>query len=219
MYKVSVLTPSIRPAGLEITKSCLESQTFQDFEWLTEIGHGRHDLNAAYNRMLARAKGEIVVSLQDYIKVMPDYLEKIVAAHEAHPKTFFTYPIGKIDSLDFRGEVRWDWRAARMNDVDLIRDAKWDCWEIDSGSAPLEALKAIGGFDEAMDGRWSCDNVNVGCRARLAGYSFKCLFDNPGIAYDHDKFIPHPFREDFDPSFNTKRMAMFEGGMTLAPIP
>jgi hypothetical protein len=72
--KISVLTPSIRPQGLAITQQCLTEQTFTDFEWLTEIGlpNRGHDLNSAYNRMLKRANGELVVSLQDYIKVRPE---------------------------------------------------------------------------------------------------------------------------------------------------
>lgn len=216
--RISVLTPSIRPAGLEITKKCLEEQTFQDFEWLVEIGHGKHDLNAAYNRMLRRAKGELVVSLQDYIKVPPNYLQNWWDVYQKNPGTFMTAPVGKVDNLEYTGNANWDWRAARMNDHDTIRDCEWNCWEIDSGAAPLAALKQIGGFDEALDGSWSSDNVNVGKRAQLAGYKFKCLFSNPALAYDHDAFISHPFRAGFDGSLNNMRMAMFEGGMILPPL-
>lgn len=208
--KISVLTPTIRPEGLEITQACLGQQTFDDFEWLVEIGiPPKHDLNAAYNRMLKRAQGELIVSLQDYIKVTPDYLEKFWRAHEENPRTFFTAPVGKVDNLEFKPPARWDWRA--------YQDAKpdWRCWEIDSGCAPKSALFEIGGFDEELDKHWSCDNVNVACRADIAGYEFANLFDNPGIAYDHDAFIEHPFRKRYNQSFNTKRMAMFRGGMKI----
>src|ERR1035437_8527622 len=82
--KISVITPSIRCEGLKIVQQSLEKQTFQDFEWLTEIGiPGRgHDLNAAYNRMLRRAKGELIVSLQDFIKAPPQYLQKFWDAYQ-----------------------------------------------------------------------------------------------------------------------------------------
>lgn len=218
--KISVLTPSIRPEGLAITREGLMQQTFQDFEWLTEIGIGRHDLNAAYNRMLRRAKGELIVSLQDYIKITPEYLQKFWDAYQAHPNAFITAPVGKSKQQDFGGEVAWDWRAWNRpgEEMKAIMPSKWDTWEIDSGAAPLAALKAIGGFDEVMDGHWSCDNLNVGCRAELAGHEFLNLFENPSIAYDHDAFMPHPFRADYDPTFNAKRMVMFRGGMTLPPI-
>lgn len=215
--KISVLTPSIRPLGLEIVRTGLLKQTVTDFEWLTEIGLGTHDLNAAYNRMLKRAQGELVVSLQDYILIRPDFLQKWWAAYQAHPNAFMTAPVGKVDNLDYSGNAIWDWRAYRNDETENIRPCEWNCWEIDNGAAPLKALKEIGGFDEALDGHWSADNVNVGKRAKLAGYEFKCLFDNPTLAYDHDAFMPHPFRADIDTT-NTKRMVMFEGGMTLPPL-
>lgn len=215
--RISVLTPSIRPLGLEIVRTSLLKQTFDDFEWLVEIGLGKHDLNAAYNRMLKRAKGDLIVSLQDYLLVRPDYLQGFWHAHQKHPEAFITAPVGKVDNLQYSGEAKWDWRAYRNDEKALIRPCEWNTWEIDSACAPLAALKEIGGFDEALDGHWSADNVNVGKRAQLAGYEFLCLFDNPALAYDHDAFIPHPFRTDIDTT-NTKRMAMFEGGMRLPPL-
>lgn len=212
--KISVLTPSIRPQGLEIVRTGLLTQTFTEFEWLTEIGLGKHDLNAAYNRMLKRVTGELIVSLQDYILIRPDYLEKWWKAYLENPDTFMTAPVGKVDDLNYSSKPVWDWRAYRNDETKNIRDCEWNCWEIDNGAAPMEALYTIGGFDEALDGHWSADNVNVGCRAQLAGYKFKCLFDNPVLAYDHDAHMPHPFRTDVDTT-NTKRMAMFKGGMII----
>ena len=212
--KISVITVSIRPHGLEIIQEGLQKQTFKDFEWLVEIGlPGRgHDLNAAYNRALRRAQGELVVSLQDYIKITPDYLAKFWEAYQKEPRTFFTAPVGKVKNKDYKGEIKWDWRA--------YEDAKpkWNCWEIDSGSAPLSALKEIGGFDEVLDGHWSCDNVNVGYRAHLAGYSFGLLHLNPAVAWDHDEFIDHPFRKDFDPKFSNMRLNLFTSGERLKPL-
>lgn len=216
--RISVLSPSIRPLGLDIVRTGLLQQTFTGFEWLTEIGLGKHDLNQAYNKMLRRAKGELVVSLQDYCLIRPDYLQKWWDAYQENPDTFMTAPVGKVDDLNYSSKPIWDWRAYRNDETKNIRPCEWNTWEIDNGAAPLKALKAIGGFDEALDGVWSSDNVNVGCRAKLAGYKFMCLFDNPVLAYDHDAHQSHPFRDTFNGSLNTKRMAMFEGGMTLPPL-
>lgn len=216
--KISVITCSIRPLGLDIVRTGLLNQTFTDFEWITEIGLGKHDLNQAYNRALKRAKGELIVSLQDYILIRPDYLQKFWDTFQENPDTFITAPVGKVDNLEYNGEIKWDWRAYRDKEDSNIRDCEWNCWEIDSGCAPLSALKVIGGFDEALDGTWSGDNVNVGCRAQLAGYKFKCLFNNPVLVYDHDAHIPHPFRDSFDGTLNTKRMAMFRAGMVLPTL-
>lgn len=205
--KISVLTPSIRPEGLKITQEGLARQSFKDFEWLQEVsipGNG-HDLNAAYNRMLRRARGELIVSLQDFIKIPEDYLQKFWDCYQEHPRAFITAPVGKVDNLDYTPPAKWDWRAY----ADVTRP-KWDCWEIDSGAAPLEALKAIGGFDEVLDQWWSFDNVSVGKRAELAGYEFFNLFNNPSIAYDHDVFIKHPFRGNERPLKVKLRMEQYE---------
>lgn len=218
--KITVVTPTIRSNGLEITHKCLLRQTFRDFEWLTEYNtSGMIDVNYAYNAMLKRARGELIVSLQDYTFVQPDFLQKWWAAYQQHPRAFMTAPVGKVDDLTKMENIRWDWRSYRNDETTNVRPCTYDCWEIDNGAAPLAALKEIGGFDEALDncGNFAGDNVNVACRAELAGYEFLCLFDNPGVAWDHNKFTNHPFLKDTD-STNSKRMVMFRGGMVLPPL-
>lgn len=205
--KISIITPSIRPEGLKITQECLKNQTFQDFEWLVEIGLGnKHDLNKAFNACLMRAKGEIVVFLQDYIKIEQDALQRVVDTFKGN---FTTYPVGKTNKLDYLGEVKWDWRNIR-NEGEI----PWNYWEIDFGSCPREQIVNIGGFDEELDKYWSCDNINVGCRADLAGHKFE-LIKIPAIAYDHDAFIEHPFRKDYHPNFNNERMDLFRRGLKI----
>lgn len=193
--KISVCTPSIRPKGLVSVQQSLEAQTFDSFEWLVEIGiPGRaHDLNAAYNRMLRRAKGDLIVSLQDYTQAPPEYLSNFWEAAQNAPRTLFTAPVGKVDDLNDFVAARWDWRA--------YEDAKpkWDCWEIDSACAPRSMFFEVGGFDEVLDEWWSFDNVSVAKRADMLGYTFGNLFTNPIIVLDHDKKEPHPFRDRFRP--------------------
>lgn len=206
--RISVLTPTIRPEGLKPNQEALERQTLKDFEWLVEVGiPGRgHDLNAAFNRMLKRAKGELIVIMEDWTKCLPTGLENFWNAYQENKDTFFTAPLGK--TLDWK-EIKWDWRAYQE------AKAKWDTWEIDWGAAPKDALFKIGGFDEELDMYWSCDNVNVGFRADLAGYKFANLFENPAMAYDHDAVSEHPFRKDFNPDFNNQRMTQFRDGLKI----
>lgn len=208
--KISIITPSIRPAGLEITQKCLKEQTFQDFEWLTDIGLGnKHDLNQAFNRLIKRSKGELIVVLQDYIKIGPYGLEKFWEAYQKDKNTFYTAPVCKSKSLNFDGELACDWRMAAPGKIEWMR------WEIDWGCCSREALFKIGGFDEELDKYWSCDNVNVACRAEIAGYKFFNLIENPSVAYDHDAFMKHPFREKFKPQFNQQRMRDFTAGLKI----
>lgn len=200
---ITVCTPSIRPLGLQYTQESLKKQTFKDFEWLTEISipERGHDLNAAYNRMLRRAKGELIVSVQDYITLPPDGLEKFWEEYQKDKTTFFTAPVGK--TLD--GEkIDWDWRAFAPDEMDWMR------WEIDWGAAPLSALKLIGGFDEELDNYWSSDNLSVGYRASRFNYKFKNLTENKAVAFNHDAKFPHPFREKFNPQFTEERMEFYK---------
>lgn len=192
---------------MKVTQESLQNQSLKDFEWLVEIGlPPKHDLNTAFNRMLRRAQGELVVFLQDAIKAPPDGLQKFWDAYQANPTTFMTAPVGK--TLDWK-EITWDWRNHPEGRMDWMR------WEIDWAAAPLKALKDIGGFDEELDKFWSSDNVNVGKRAQLKGYNFGNLIENPAVAYDHDAVMPHPFRARFNPDFTNERLALFEGGYEI----
>lgn len=206
--RISVLTPSIRPEGLKVIQESLAQQTLQDFEWLTEISipERGHDLNAAYNRMLRRAKGELIVSYQDWIKIEPDGLQQFWDAYTENPDTFFTAPVGK--TLDWETIV-WDWR--------FVPEAKpdWRAWEIDWACAPLKALKAVGGFDEELDQFWTFDNVNLGCRAEIAGYRFSHLPNNRAVAFDHNKTTPHPFSKNINADFHNYRLNQFRRGVKI----
>lgn len=164
---------------------------------------GQVDFNKAMNRMLRRAQGELVVSVQDYIDIEPTGLEQFWTAHRKNPG-FYTAPVGKM--VD--DGVKWDWRKHREY------ECTWNEWEIDYGSAPLAALKDIGGFDETLDDYWGFDNVNVGYRAFVRGYKFYNLQKNVAHAVDHDSFMVHPFRELRNPQFHNERLQ----GFTRNPV-
>jgi len=209
--KISVLTPTIRPEGLKIIKDCLCEQTFTDFEWLVDIGLGKkHDLNQAWNRMLRRAKGELVVFYEDYTKIDPEGLQRFWDAYTNSPKTFFTAAVGKSKNLDFISP-KWDWRYLKYGEIG------YDHCEMDWGAAPLAALKEIGGFDEELDNFWSMDNVSVCKRADMLGYSFMNI-DNPAVAYDHDEHMPHPFRKDYKPVMSNLIMERYKENPNLGYI-
>lgn len=211
MPKISVLTPSIRPAGLEILQKSLINQGFTEFEWIQDIGLGdKHDLNQAWNRMIRRAQGELIIFYQDYISIEPDGLQHFWDAYQANPKTIFTAPVGKSKKLDFT-DPEWDWRHYKFGEIDYTR-----C-EMDWGACPRQALLDIGGFDEELDNYWSMDNISVCKRAEMLGWKFMNI-DNPAVAYDHDAFIEHPFRKDYKPVFSNLRMEEYKDNPKLPYI-
>jgi hypothetical protein len=203
---ISVLTPSVRPQGLETTRTSLLSQTFRDFEWLTELNaSGKPDLNHAYNRMLRRAKGELIVSLQDNIEIGPDALQRCWDYYQKHPTRFVTFPVSQ-GSPD-----KWDWRGVQPE-----HRAQYMDWEIDFGMAPKKLLCDIGGFDEHLDSlTWGYDNVNVGLRAEMAGYE---IWSNPEIRANG---LPHErktFRDKQRALLHAQRLEEIQNGFQIPTL-
>lgn len=187
--KISVITPSIRPRGLDSVQRCLEKQTFQNFEWLVEIGLPSRgcDLSAAMNRMIKRAKGELLVFYQDYMEIPNDGLQRFWDNYKKLPKYCITSPKGVRNHKT--GDVKWDYRT-----YGEPRTAEPATYEIDWASAPTQAFYDIGGFDETFDQGWSWDSANAGIRLNKAGWIIAIDPLNKAIAEDHDAFIKHPFR-------------------------
>lgn len=204
---LSIVTPTIRPNGLQRVYESLKNQTYTDFEWLVEINtSGETDFNQSMNKMIARAKGDIIVSIQDYIAIEPTALEHIANLSPA----FYTFPVGKI--LKEEDEPRWDWRKHKNEKI------HWQEWEICFGCAPRKALIDIGGFDEQLDQAWGFDNVNVGFRANQAGFELKCDNTISAIALDHDAFMAHPLKERRDSTLHNKRLDDFRKGVKIDDV-
>lgn len=158
------------------------------------------------NRMIARAHGEWIISVQDFIEIPEGALDYIASLEPA----FYTFPVGKISADS--DEPRWDWRISKDGDI------HWQEWEICFGAAPREWLIAIGGFDEQLDQAWGFDNVNVGFRAYEAGYPLKCDPTLRAIALDHDAFMPHPLKAQRDPALHNRRLDEFRRGQQVRDI-
>lgn len=199
--KISVVTPTIRPEGLRTVYDALKAQTFQDFEWLVEVNtSGKPDFNSAMNKMLRRATGELVVSVQDFIAPLPDALEKCWNYYNKYPDRFVTC-----------NPQNGDWRQGEERKVNPTD------WEIDFGFAGLKELKKIGGFDEYLEeGTWGFDNVNVGVRACLAGYTIWCTPDIKAVSTDHER---KTFRDQINPDWHNARLQEFVMGLQLPPLP
>lgn len=209
MPKISVITPSIRPLGLEMTRQALLCQTFKDFEWIVDINStGESDLNTSLNRCIKRASGELIVFLQDYIKIEPEGLQKFWEAYEKNPDKLYTAPVGK--AKEEAGKVNWDWRKYRQG------SCHWMEWEIDWGACSKKILYEVGGFDEVLDEGWGFDNVSVGFRADLKGYEVYNLQNNIAVALDHDALFEHPFRKKRNEILHNRRLQEFKMGLKIS---
>jgi hypothetical protein len=204
--KISVCTPSVRPEGLKIIRDSLLAQTFRDFEWLVDINvTGEPDLNTSYNRLIRRSSGELMVSLQDNICIAPDSLQLAWDYYQNHPTRFVTFPVSQGE------EDKWDWRGLTAEKQCREMD-----WEIDFGMAPMKILKEIGGFDEELDKlTWGYDNVNVGVRACLAGYTIWNYPKNSAIGLPHER---RTFRDKQRASWHNMRIQEIRDGLKLPPL-
>lgn len=174
---ISVLTPSVRPEGLALVEKALKRQTFRDFEFLvdTETTKNPGDywgIYKAYNRLVKKAKGDLVVSWQDWTYSDPETLEKFQFHHEQEPKTIVT-GVGNKYQDD-------SWTVTTWQDPRIRTDqgTYYPCYfndiELNLASFPKEAFYAVGGFDEDLDKWSSLCGLDVLARLNMiGGYDFK----------------------------------------------
>ena len=187
--RITVITPSIRPEGLDVVRRTLEGQTFKDFQWIPKLSVPGEvpDLCHAFNEALRDSKGELIVFLQDFIKIGIDGLDLMWKAYQRHPNAAFTAPVGQ--TMDWEN-VEWDWRPSTEENVLL----PYHQWEIDWGSCPKNVILQVGGFDEDYDSGFGWENVDLAYRLSKIGVEFRCDPGNPAVAFQHDRFIPHPYK-------------------------
>jgi len=226
MVRISVITPTMRDGGLELCAQGLKAQTFKDFEWIIvsemaplhrQFGFDAiildaprkkrfSNLNASLNEGLKRAKGELIVMLQDFIKPNPDGLQKFWDFYQDNQMSLITGPVGK--TTDFR-DTTWEWRASG----ELRRLDSYAEWEADWAAAPRDMFLELGGYDELYDNGWSWDNVNLAFRASRLGYDFWNDPTNKALAYDHDAKMEHPYRKNPNKEFHTKKVERILAGL------
>lgn len=208
MPKISVVTPSIRPDGLELTRATLQAQTFKDFEWLIgssfdpnipeavwvkdDFTGGFWTLNRIQTKLCEAAKGELIVFLQDYIWVSPDGLQKFWDRYKETGAAIVG--VGdKFDSVEVGG------RHGKMTHVDVRRAQLHSTFEkakdpataleMNWACCPKSALKAVNYFvDEADFKGFSCDNVMVADRMhRKVGLEVYTDSTNECWGYEHPR--------------------------------
>lgn len=189
--EISIITPSVRPEGLELVEKALKRQTFKDYEWLVNDKRyegGYWGLNRAYNDLIRQAKGELLVSWQDYTYTDPDALEKFWAHYEAEPKTLVGAVGNKYQTENWAVKTWQDPRE--RNDFGSFYPTNFCDIEWNLCSVPKEAMYEIGGFDEEMDFRgFGMDGYAVNDRLANTGlYDFKLDQSIKTYSLEHDRF-------------------------------
>jgi hypothetical protein len=256
--KITVLTVTNRPGGLDVLKHDLRRQTVDDFElvlvddrheqrkeaaidYMSEFdltyveprepsGIDVWNLNKAYNDGIGASEGELIVSLQDYIWIPDDGLERFWRLYE-HTEGFVTGVGHKYarpsEAADLDGDVtifeaEFDGKPSDLVERDTRTRAEMQLFETDYsnfelnwGAFPRGAAYAIGGFDERMDRVYSGDNLQFAYRASLAGYSFFLDQTNECRGFYHQNWFEYPDDWEENHFNNRPRLDRYDDGYFL----
>jgi hypothetical protein len=164
MSKISVITPTIREAGLDVVNIALKRQTFKDFEWLIgssfkpqygtwiedDFTGGVWTLNRIYNKLIKAASGDIIVSIQDFTFFNPDTLKRFYYHLNANPAAVIS-GIGDKYQTVYPLPQNKLWSDPRRTGDTSLRRCFFNEIEGNFCSLSKKTLEEIGGFDESLD--------------------------------------------------------------------
>jgi len=208
--RISIVSPSIRPKGLEIVASAVSKQSFRGFEWLVgtpfvpklntdnipnfkwvedNFKDGVWSLNRIYNKMFKEAKGEIIVSLQDWVWVPPDGLQKFVDAMESISEGIISGVGDQYEKMgDFKPEVKI-WSDPRKTiEHGTFYEINPSDIEFNWCAFTKDAILKVGGFCERLDFTgYGMDGYQVCERWDALGYKFYIDQSNESFTIRHDR--------------------------------
>lgn len=174
---ISVITCTVRPDGLPLVKKALAQQSYRNFEWIIADREGSipdglcWTLNRDYNRAIRQAKGDLIISWQDYTYAKPDTLERFWNHYTQNPN-FLVTAVGNKYTDHYWTVETWRDPRIRTDQGSFYRcypqDIEWNLC-----SVPKKALYAVGGFMEDLDVGYGLDGFCVNQRIdEIGGYDF-----------------------------------------------
>lgn len=234
--KLSVMNLTARYGGIDVLWANMLRQTEQDFELIIcdALWKEREDevkkyidddrlvyvrqndtppgaysgLAHADNQGFASTRGKLIVSLQDYIWIPHNSLEKFWYAYQEKGDCLvgavghqYRTP-GKKEIADPKGKItvfkkpftgkpeNQSWSDPRMRtDQGTFYETSPINWEMSYGSIPRKVIYELGGMDEEYDFHgFAYDNVNIAQRAEMLGYKTYLDQSHEYRAFDHDSW-------------------------------
>lgn len=208
---ISVITPTIRgKEGLKLAEKALSRQTEQDFEWIVEYASDPlpncvWSLNRDYNTAIKRAKGDLIISWQDFTYAEPECLEKFLFHHNQEPKTLVT-AVGNKYSDNTWSVVTWKDPRER-SDQGTYYPCFFNDIEFNLCSIPKQAFYDIGGFDEELDHYFGMDGYSVVERLNLlGGYDFKIDQTIKSFSLEHGRVSDWEEKNALHGPYNKRRL-------------
>lgn len=207
--KISCVTCSIRPEGLKLVEKALRRQTFRDFEWIVQ-GKSRENeegeywtIYTDYNEAVKKAKGELIISLQDYTYLKPDALERFWKHYETD-KTALVSAVGnKYQDDDFFVTTWSDPR--QRDDQGSFYECNFNDIEWNACAVPKKAIYSVGGFDEELNKYSSLCGLDVLARLLIIG-GWKFYLDQSIKSYslEHNRLPLWNERTPFNGAWENK---------------
>lgn len=224
--KVSVLTTTVRPWDFLLRqREALEGQTLDDFEWIVVDNYvgprdftlrGRFPITIAKSRggqppYMAEAlaknsglrycQGELVYLMNDYILPTPKVLERHWQLFQEYgPKVIISGPLQSGDGNDRNRSRKPEFMigdgVGEVSKARLNRNEFTEFWAGRNDSAALEALLAVNGFDECIDG--GKGGIDLLVALRMSNWGCRHIIDimEPCLEYSH--VSPHQGQPDYD---------------------
>ena len=229
---ISVLTPTNRNIeGLKVIEKALRKQDVE-YEWI--IGSPvKPDidciyvpdppkeegdywvLNKLYNKMIEKARGDLIVSVQDFTSFLPDSLERFLYYFEKDPTSIVSGVGNKYTDDTFTTQVWQDPREVGGG----FQPCPFSDIEGNFCAVPKSALYEVGGFDERLDKWAGMDWFSTLARIKLSGkYKFFLDQSNKSFSVVHGRYdsweernaIHGPydtFKEEYIDNFRLKYLA------------
>ena len=223
---ITVITPSVRPEGLEIIKKCLRRQDFTNYEWLVASPFEYKDaiwlkdppknkgdfwgLCKAWNNAYTHAKGELIVNIQDMIWFDPTTLSRFWSHYQSNPRALIGAIGHQYKDVDELGKPRnLVWSDPRLRVDITFQEVPPSEMEMTMCSIPKQALIECGGIDEEYDTCNAAQEKEMCFRLKHLGWKF---YLDHTLEY---RAIQHPrLTEDWDKVYKEKTTPLFVRHMT-----
>ncbi len=133
-------------------------------------------LAKARNAGIARARGGRIIFIDDDVLPLPNFVEEHLRAAERRPADIVRGGAIEVQSFDDLPTPIWS-----------LRNYSGNYFWTTNVSVPLDAIRAIGGFDESFS-EYGWEDIDVGLRLRARGV--KAVFHPAALVY-HYKPRPH----------------------------
>ena len=228
---ISVITPTIRIEGLELVAKALRRQTHTDYEWIivsplsiTELDRQTDHANyryvkepekdlgdywsiyKAYNEAIRHAKGDLIITWQDYTYTKPDTLERFWAHYLREPKTIIGAVGNKYEDDTWTVKTWHDPREHSNYGEGAYYQCNYNDIELNLSAWPKQSFYAVGGFDEYLGKYSSLCGLDVLDRLNMiGGWDFKLDQSIKSYSLEHGRLPGWDEYTPFNGAYDKRR--------------